>query len=63
MKNIEQKENNLWWRIQFLEITRISLLFYAQTKKQEFYDFAKDFASQAEQFKGGEYKERNDRVL
>lgn len=63
MKNIKEKENNLWWRLQFLEITKISLRMYAKTKKQEFYDFAKNFANQAKQFTGGEYKEGVDKLL
>lgn len=60
MKNIKEKENNLWWRLQFLEITKISLRMYAKTKKQEFYEFAKNFAIKAKHFTGGEYKERVD---
>lgn len=58
MKDIKQKENNLWYRLQFLELTDFCLKKYAKTKDKEYFDFFKFFSRQVKQYdENGKFKE------
>jgi hypothetical protein len=58
MKNIEEKESNLWWRKQWLEIIKFSIKMYEKTNDKRFYEYAKTFGKEAKRFDiRGNYKE------
>lgn len=58
MKNIKQKENNLWYRLQFLELVKFCWIKYSQTKDSFYKEKANFFSSQVKQYdENGEFKE------
>lgn len=58
MKNIKQKQNNLWYRATFLELTKFCVLKYAKTKDEEYKSFWQFFLHQAKQYdENGKFKE------
>jgi hypothetical protein len=55
MKNAQQKNTALWWRLQFLEITKISLNLYKKSNDKKFYEFGKYFGEESKNM-GEEYQ-------
>lgn len=56
MQNIQKKESALWWRLQFLELTKISLNLLKKTNDKNFYEQAKFWGNESRQ-KETEYQE------
>lgn len=51
MKDIEKKEQLLWWRKVHLEITKTALNFYQKTKDKDFLNYAKWFGQRSVELK------------
>jgi len=56
MNELKEKENNLWLRIQFLELVKYCIRFYELTGDKKFYERAKYFGKVAKSYENGVFK-------